>query len=153
MLFSISYTISIMKFVIDTNVVLSALFSKNGASHQLLHWLFQQEQRMNVVSIPLVLEYEDVLTRAENLKRYPHFTKNEIGLFIDDICAVSGHQNIYYLWRPFLSDPKDDMVLETAFNGNADYIITHNVRDFRNVPETFAIQPISPGNFWQLKEK
>lgn len=153
MLFSISYTISIMKFVIDTNVVLSALFSKNGASHQLLHWLFQQEQRMNVVSIPLVLEYEDVLTRAENLKRYPHFTKNEIGLFIDDICAVSGHQNIYYLWRPFLSDPKDDMVLETAFNSNADYIITHNVRDFRNVPETFAIQPISPGNFWQLKEK
>lgn len=153
MLFSISYTISIMKFVIDTNVVLSALFSKNGASHQLLHWLFQQEQRMNVVSIPLVLEYEDVLTRAENLKRYPHFTKNEIGLFIDDICAVSRHQNIYYLWRPFLSDPKDDMVLETAFNSNADYIITHNVRDFRNVPETFAIQPISPGNFWQLKEK
>jgi len=46
-----------MKFVIDTNVVLSALFSKNGASHQLLHWLFQQEQQVNVVSIPLVLEY------------------------------------------------------------------------------------------------
>ena len=136
-----------MKFVIDTNVVLSALFSKNGASHQLLHWLFQQEQQVNVVSIPLVLEYEDVLTRLENLNRYPHFTKNEIGLFINDICAVSRHQNIYYLWRPFLPDPKDDMVLETAFNGNADYIITHNVRDFRNVPETFSIQPISPGNF------
>ena len=136
-----------MKFVIDTNVVLSALFSKNGASHQLLHWLFQQEERVKVVSIPLVLEYEDVLTRPENLNRYPHFTKNEIGLFIDDICAVSRHQNIYYLWRPFLSDPKDDMVLETAFNGKADYIITHNVRDFRNVPGTFAIQPISPGDF------
>jgi len=136
-----------MKFVIDTNVVLSALFSKNSASHQLLHWLFQQEQRVNVVSIPLVLEYEDVLTRLENLNRYPHFTKNEIGLFINDICAVSRHQNIYYLWRPFLPDPNDDMVLETAFNGNADYIITHNVRDFRNVPETFSIQPISPGNF------
>lgn len=142
-----------MKFVIDTNVVLSALFSKNGASHQLLRWLFQHEQRMNVVSIPLVLEYEDVLTRVENLQKYPPLTKNEIGLFIDDICAVSWHQTIYYLWRPYLPDPKDDMVLETAFNGHANYIITHNVRDFKQVTETFAIQPITPGDFWRLQEK
>jgi len=142
-----------MKFVIDTNVVLSALFSKNGASHQLLRWLFQQEQLANVVSTPLILEYEGVLTRPENLKKYPQFTKNEIGQLIDDICTVSLHQNIYYLWRPFLPDPKDDMVLETAFNGNVDFIITHNIADFKNVAKTFAIQPISPSNFWRLQEK
>ena len=142
-----------MKFVIDTNVVLSALFSKNGASHQLLRWLFRYEQQVNVVSIPLVLEYEDVLTRPENLQKYPHLSKHEIGLFIDDICTVSWHQNIYYLWRPYLSDPKDDMVLETAFNANADYIITHNVRDFRHVTERFSIEPITPGDFLRLQER
>lgn len=138
-----------MKFVIDTNVIFSALYSKNGASHRLLCWLFQQEQQINVVSIPLVIEYEDVLLRPENLQKYSHFIKEDIGLFIDDICAISWKQEIYYLWRPFLSDPKDDMVLETAFNGGVDYIITHNIRDFKNVSETFAISPITPNEFFK----
>jgi putative PIN family toxin of toxin-antitoxin system len=142
-----------MKFVIDTNVVLSALYSNKGASHLLLRWLFQQPQRLNIVSTPLVIEFEDVLTRPEHMQRYPLLSKQDIGFFIDDICAVSWHQKIYYLWRPYLPDPKDDMVLETAFNGQADYIITHNIRDFRGVAESFAIQPITPGDFWRLQQE
>lgn len=142
-----------MKFVIDTNVILSALYSRKGASHRLLNWLFRHPQRLNIVSTPLVIEFEDVLTRPEHMQRYPLLSKQDIGLFIDDICSVSWHQSIYYLWRPYLPDPKDDMVLETAFNGRADYIITHNIRDFRGVAETFAIQPITPGDFWRLQQE
>lgn len=142
-----------MKFVIDTNVILSALYSKKGASHLLLRWLFEQPQQMNIVSTPLVIEFEDVLTRPEHRQRYPSLTQQDIGWFIDDICAVSWHQKIYYLWRPYLPDAKDDMVLETAFNGQADYIITHNIRDFRGVAESFAIQPITPGDFWRRQQE
>jgi len=52
-----------MKIVIDTNIVLSALFSKRGASNRLLVWLFRQKKKYNVVSNTLVIEFEDVLTR------------------------------------------------------------------------------------------
>ncbi len=139
-----------MNIVIDTNVVLSALYSKNGASHLLLQWLFRSNERVNIVSIPLIAEFEDVLTRPEHLARYYHLTTQDINLFIDDICAVSHHQKIYFLWRPFLSDLKDDMVLETAFNGNADYIVTNNIKDFKKVQESFSILPVTPKQFLEI---
>ena len=138
-----------MRFVIDTNVVLSALISKTGASYQLLRWLFECEAPHSVISTPLVIEYEDVLMRPDHRQRYPQFTDEDLERFIDDICTVSIHQSIFYLWRPFLSDPKDDMVLETAFNGNAETIVTYNLRDFRQVRENFDIEVVSPGDFWQ----
>ena len=139
-----------MNIVIDTNVILSALYSKKGASFKLLKWLFRYNQQVNVVSIPLITEFEDVLTRPEHRDRYHQLTIQDINLFIDDICNVSKHQKIFYLWRPFLSDVKDDMVLETAFNGNADYIVTHNIKDFRNVNESFSIQPVTPKLFLEI---
>lgn len=142
-----------MRFVIDTNILLSALFSSNGASFQLIRWLFTQEKHKLIVSTPLVIEYEDVLLRPSNMERYPQLSNIEIQRFIDDICNIAQHQSIYYLWRPFLNDPKDDMVLETAFNGQVDYIITYNLRDFKRVKDTFDIQPVTPKHFWQIQEK
>jgi len=140
-----------MKFVIDTNVFLSALFSKNGASHRLILWLVKQYQnnntKYNVVSNTLVVEFEEVLTRSKNLKKFQNFTVEEIKEFIDGICLISYHQKINFLWRPFLKDSSDDMVLEVAFNSKADYIITHNVKDFNGVKENFNIEVITPKEF------
>ncbi len=120
-----------MKIVIDTNIVLSALFSKRGASNRLLVWLFRQNKKYNVVSNALVTEFEDVLTRDKNLKQFNNLTKNDVLAFIDDICLISYHQEIHFLWRPFLQDSNDDMVLEVAVNANADAIITFNPKDFK----------------------
>ena len=54
--------------VIDTNVVFSALHSNQGASHKLLSLVGISDRFQNNVSVPLVLEYEDVLKReSENL--------------------------------------------------------------------------------------
>ena len=139
-----------MNIVIDTNVILSALYSNKGASNLLMKWLFQNTRKINIISIPLVAEFEDVLTRETNMAMYPHLSREDINRFIDDICLISKHQEIYFLWRPFLSDPKDDMVLETAFNGNAHYIVTHNLKDFKNVNDMFAIQPLTPKAFLQI---
>ena len=138
-----------MKIVLDTNVIFAALYSNRGASHKLLIWLFKSQKKYNVISNTLVLEYVDVLTRTENMKYYNHPSKDEIEDFIDDICTVSYHQNIYFLWRPFLRDANDDMVLEVAVNSGAKVIVTFNPRDFEGVKEKFDIAIMTPKAFLQ----
>jgi len=139
-----------MKIVIDTNVILAALMSRKGVSNKFLVWLFNHNTKINIVSNTLVTEYEDVILRNENLTLYPQFSKEDLLSFIDDVCLISHHQRINFLWRPFLKDYKDDMVLETAFNGNADYIITYNSKDFQNVYEKFKIKILNPKEFLHL---
>ena len=53
------------------------------------------------------------------------------------------------LWRPWLKDPQDDMVLELAVASDCQYIITYNLKDFRNI-SSFGIKAITPADF--LKE-
>jgi len=141
----------IMKIVIDTNVLLSSLFSKNGASHKLVLWSIAQYQthhkKYNVISNTLITEYEDVLTRDKNIKKFKNLSLNDINEFIDGICLISNHQKINFLWRPFLRDSNDDMVLEVAFNSKADYIVTHNIKDFKGVKDNFHIEVITPKDF------
>ncbi len=136
-----------MKIVIDTNIVLSALFSNRGASNKLLVWLFKNKKKYNVVSNTLVTEFEDVLTREKNLKQYNHLKKEDVLAFIDDICLISYHQSIHFLWRPFLTDSNDDMVLEVAVNANAGAIITFNPKDFKGVKESFGIDIFTPKEY------
>jgi len=140
-----------MKIVIDTNVFLSSLFSQNGASHKLVLWIVEQYKnnykKYNVISNTLVTEYEDVLTRDKNIEKFKNFSISEVKEFIDGICLISNHQRINFLWRPFLKDSNDDMVLEVAFNSKADYIVTHNIKDFKGVEDNFNIEVITPKEF------
>jgi len=140
-----------MKIVVDTDVFLSALFSKNGASYRLLFWLVKNyksfDKKYSVVSNSLVTEYEAVLTREKNIEKIKNFSKNDIIKFIDSICLISYHQSINFLWRPFLKDSDDDMILEVAFNSKANFIITHNKKDFKGVEENFYIKVFTPKEF------
>ena len=128
--------------VLDTSVLIAGLRSPRGASFILLQLLGSGSFRVSV-SVPLVLEYEAV---AKEHFRTIGLTHAEIDDVIDYICNVADHREIYYLWRPFLRDPKDDMVLELAVESGAEYIVTHNLRDFAGV-EKFGIEAISPGLF------
>jgi len=67
--------------------------------------------------------------------------------FIDGICLISYYQEIDFLWRPFLKDKDDDMVLEVAVNGAADWIVTYNRKDFVGVEKYFGIRVVSPADF------
>lgn len=140
-----------MKIVVDTNVFVSALFSRNGASHLLLRGLFEEEDKVNCVSNTLVAELQDVLLRSDNRERCPQFSESDLIAFIDDVCLVSWHVEINFLWRPFLKDPDDDMVLEAAFNGGAEMIVTHNVKDYRNVEAMFGIRVATPKEYLVAK--
>ena len=136
-----------MKIIIDTNIVLAALLSQQGISNRFLVWLFTKQSKINVVSNTLITEFEDVLLRKKNRLKYQQFSEEEIKRFIDDICTISHHQNINFLWRPFLKDQNDDMLLEVAFNSNSTYIITYNIKDFKGVEEKFNIKIITPKEF------
>jgi putative PIN family toxin of toxin-antitoxin system len=132
-----------MRVVVDTNVVVSALRSKRGASSAVLQHVGTGAFDL-VVSVPLVLEYEDVLSRPELNINPDHATA-----VLDYLSSVGIEQNIWFLWRPFLRDAKDDMVLELAFNGQCSHIVTFNTRDFRDVGQ-FGITAIPPKDFLDL---
>ena len=113
----------------------------------LLTWLFRSPNKYNVVSNALVTEYEDVLTRDQNIKKFNNLKKEDILSFIDDICLISYHQDIHFLWRPFLKDSNDDMILEVAVNANAKAIITFNPKDFKGIKERFGIDVLTPQEY------
>ncbi len=152
MYFNIIYNI-IMKVVIDTDVLMSSLFSRREDSHMIVQWLVDRYARKgikyNVTSTVLITELFAVLLRLDNLTR-ARLTPESANVFIDGICLLSYHQDIHYLWRPFLRDVDDDMVLETAVNAQADYIVTHNVKDFAGTQERFGIVVLSPQSFLQM---
>ena len=131
-----------MKIVIDTNVLVSALKSRRGASYLLVS-LLPVKKFSIAISVPLVLEYEAVLRRGGLSKE---ITPKDIGDFIDFLCSVGLRQDIFFLWRPFLSDPSDDLVLEVAVATNCDAIITYNKRHFGNIGK-FGLRVLDPKEF------
>jgi putative PIN family toxin of toxin-antitoxin system len=132
----------VYQVVVDTNVLLAALRSRSGASYRLLSLVGDRRWRMNL-SVPLFLEYEDVVKRPNSGLS---LSAVEVDDILDFICAEANLREIFYLWRPILPDPKDDFILELAVEGGCDYIVTFNVRDFAGV-EKFGIEVITPQEF------
>jgi len=129
-------------FVLDTDVVVAALRSDRGASRQLLLAALNRRFEL-LLSVPLILEYEAVLTRPHHLAACG-LSSAQVGRVLDDLAAVARPVRLAFRWRPRLSDPDDDMVLETAMNGNADAIVTFNQRDFVAGMEAADFVAISP---------
>lgn len=132
------------QIVLDTNVLVAGLRSRRGSAFRLLSLVGMGQFDIHL-SVPLVFEYEDVL-----LRELPHLqvTQEAVEALIDFHCAVATHHPIFFLWRPFLRDPKDDMILELAVKAGCEFIVTYNGRDFVGV-EQFGIRTIEPGAFLQ----
>lgn len=128
------------KIILDTNVLFSGLYSSSGASYQILK-LIDTGIITTVISTTLLFEYEDVLNRKQ---KELGLSENEIDIVLDNICALSEFQKIYFLWRPYLKDPKDDHVLEVAVASKTNIIVTHNIKDFKGV-DKFGVTAMRPG--------
>ena len=135
----------IPRILIDTSVLTSALRSRQGASYRLLSLLGSGKFAVSL-SVPLLLEYEQV---AKRLVGQIPLTETDIDDILDYFCQMAGHQRVFYLWRPFLKDPEDDMVLELAVAANCGYVVTFNTRDFAGA-EQFGIRIVTPREFLQL---
>jgi putative PIN family toxin of toxin-antitoxin system len=136
-----------VRIVLDTDVLVAVLRSDRGASRQLLLAALNREIVV-LASVPLMLEYEAVLTRREQLER-TGLTVEETNEILDALAAVIEPVTFRFLWRPRLKDPQDEMVLDTAVNGQADRLATFNVRHLAEAAREFGIRAIPPGEIWR----
>ncbi len=125
--------------ILDTNVLHAGLYSSRGASFQILKFI-EKGKLKTVLSTALLFEYEDVLKRN---KRILKIKDSDIEKILDNLCAFSKHQKIYFLWRPCLPDPKDDYIIELAVASETKTIVTHNIKDFRGINK-FGVRAITP---------
>lgn len=133
-----------MGVVLDTAAMVAAIRSDSGASRRLLEMALRRDKVDLLVSVPLLIEYEAVMTRPEHLA-VAGLTPEEVGRLLDAVTTVAEPVTLAFLWRPLLPDADDDMVMETAVNGQADFIVTFNRRDFASATHRFGIDVLSPG--------
>jgi putative PIN family toxin of toxin-antitoxin system len=136
-----------LRLVLDTDVLVAALRSDRGASRQLL--ISALDRRIELlVSVPLMLEYEAVLTRPGHLEA-SGLTAAEVNEILDALAKVLTPVRLRFLWRPRLKDPADEMVLETAVNGGADRLVTFNMRHLAEAARDFGIWVLRPCDAWK----
>jgi len=128
--------------VLDTNVLYSGLYSATGASYQLLR-LIERGHWTPILSTTLVFEYEEILKRNQKLLKLSDRAVDDV---LNGLCCQGACQKVYFLWRPQLSDPKDDHILELAVAAGGADIVTHNVKDFARA-STFGIRIVTPRVF------
>lgn len=128
--------------VLDTNVVIAGLRSNRGASFRLLTELGRGRIEI-ALSVPLVLEYEEALGRHMG---EAGLTAQDVQAVLDFFCSVARLQRVFYLWRPLLPDPSDDMVLEVAGAAQCSAVVTHNTRDFVGA-ERLGVKVFTPAEF------
>jgi len=135
-----------MRVALDTDVLVAAVRSRRGASRAWLRAVLRREATL-LLSVPLALQYEAVLTRPEQLAA-TGASLSQIGALLDAFCEVCTPVEISFLWRPMLRDANDEMVLEVAVNGRADRLLTFNERDFSGAGR-LGITVERPGPAWR----
>jgi putative PIN family toxin of toxin-antitoxin system len=139
-----------VRIVLDTDVVVAGLRSNAGASRRLL--IFALNKRHDfLLSVALMLEYEAVLKRPEHLAA-AGATRGDIDAILDAFAARGLPVTLNFSWRPMLSDPGDEMVLEAAVNGQADLIVTFNLMHFRRVAHRFGVRAVRPSEAFSILE-
>ncbi len=135
-----------MFIVLDTNVIVSALCSSKGASFALIQAM-PTPKFTPVLSVTLWTEYQDIVKRATVIPQ--SISEATRGTICNWVLVHAKLQRVYYRWRVQLPDPGDAHVLEVAVAGQADYIVTHNLKDFRAARD-FGITAVTPGEFIQI---
>jgi putative PIN family toxin of toxin-antitoxin system len=131
-----------MRVVLDTSILVAALRSRRGASNRLVELVALGKLRP-VVSTALFLEYEDVLMRPET-RLATKMDAADVQGFLAAFASAAEGVDVNFRWRPQLTDPNDELVLEAAVNGAADVLVTHNVRDFRTAAPRFGLRVLLP---------
>ena len=129
--------------VVDTSIVISALIGSQGPSRKVIRKCLLNDYTP-LISNSLFLEYEDVSSR-ERIINLCSITNEEKRKLLNAFYHVCHWVSIHYLWRPNIRDEGDNFLIELAVAGNADYIVTNNINDFKNAQLKFPnIQIVTP---------
>src|ERR1035438_1248504 len=134
-----------MRLTVDTDVVLAAMQSPTGAAAALLGLLLVGKASW-LLSVAMALEYEVICMLAEH-RLAANASEREVRNLLDAIFDVVVPVEVHYQWRPQLTDPGDEMVLEAAVNGRADAVVTFNSAHFKSAPGRFGIK------LWRSEER
>ena len=138
-----------MVITIDTNVIFAGLYSKTGASHFIMNLVLDEKVKL-AISTQTYFEYYDVLAREENRKKL-NLSIKDVEDLLDLLALLSQKHSIYYLLRPNLPDEKDNIFVECAFASNSQYLITSNIRDFKNSElKKLGYKVVTPGQFYKI---
>ncbi len=130
----------------DTNVLVSAVLSPDGAAREVLRQCLAGAAQP-LIGNALFLEYEDVLSREE-LFAEALIGPEERTALMDAVFGVCQWINISYLWRPNLRDEADNHLVELAVAGNAAWIVTGNARDVAEAELVFdGFRVVTPGEW------
>jgi len=138
-----------MLVTLDTNILYQALKSRTGASYFILQQIRGRKIQI-ALSVPVFLEYQDVLTRDKSLKDF-ELQINDVNKFLRFIAYIGKTFKIYFLLRPNLKDEKDNKIVELAITSQSDYLITSNIRDFKKAELKFdQLKVITPSEFVKM---
>ena len=127
----------VTKIVIDTNVFISMLIGQSkSASRELIRQCLQRKYQP-LMGNALFAEYYDVINRNRMIKICP-LTDVEKTNLLAAFMSVCQWVRIYYLWRPNLIDEADNHIIELAVAGNAQIIVTRNIKDFKQAQLKFT---------------
>ena len=115
----------LLRVVIDTNHIMSAILSGRGASAKLIDWLTQEKDYFQLLlSQPIWNEY---VTVADWLVPSAQQTEKERVLEALRTQAVWIEP---HLELQVCRDGSDNRFLECAVSGRADYLVTKNIKHF-----------------------
>ncbi|MEA1652371.1 putative toxin-antitoxin system toxin component, PIN family [Nitrospirillum sp. BR 11164] len=139
-----------MRLVLDTDVIVAALRSPTGGSAALL-LAIDDGAAKPLATVPLFLEYEAVNRRPEHLAA-TGLSGSDLDDFFNYLVELVEPVETWFLWRPQLRDPGDELVLEAAVNGRADALVTFNRRHYLPAANRFGIPVLLPGEvLWRLR--
>ena len=140
-----------LRIILDTSVVVAALRSRSGAGNALLRHV-ASGRLVPLVTPALFLEYEEVLKRPEQ-RQVHRFSMEQIDGFLSALASACEPVEVHFQWRPQLRDPADEMVLEAAVNGQAEALVTYNIRDFSDAARRFGLRVVRPATLLQEIER
>jgi predicted nucleic acid-binding protein len=127
-----------VKVVLDTAALISAIRSSTGAAAEVVR-LAAVGKLTLLMDYKLVCEYRDAALRPQHIAASARTS--------EDAEAIATPVLVRIKHRPLSQDENDDMVLDVAINGQADAVVTNNIKDFRAAAERFGIQVLTPRDF------
>ncbi len=133
-----------MRIVLDTNVFIAALLGPRGAARSVLRACLEKKH-VPLMGNALFQEYEDLINRDVLFRNCP-LSRQERNNLLDAFFSVCQWATIYYSWRPNLKDEADNHLVELAIAGGASFLVTKNIKDFKNpeliFPQLKVIDPV-----------